>query len=331
MKRNPVIFFAAFIFVIFSCYRDIDMEKHRPEPDLVLYGVISADTAVMISISRTKFFTDTSRYETVNDAEISLTVNGHFQENMRWSADKSFYGGGVYLSDYMPQTGDAVRIEARTGYGDVWVEETVPAKVQLENVTCSYKLIYDSKRYIHDDDGNIIEVPDWEITYRITFTDNADIPNFYSIRIENPSPWNAIGNLNYNSEPVFIEQESVVDDLFGANTITGQGGRAFTDKLFNGQCYTLAVNETHLSSNYGDIPPALLYRRIILYSITESYYNYLKSMQMAFDVENSTNLSTFGFAEPVRIFSNIQGGAGIIATSNFDSFSIDLAETLPDY
>ena len=105
------------------------MEKYRPEPDLVLNGVISADTFVMLTISRTKFFTDTSRYEIVNDANVSLSVNGTFRELMQWTTDESFYGGGVYLSGYRPRTGDIVKIEASTKYGEAWVEETIPTIV----------------------------------------------------------------------------------------------------------------------------------------------------------------------------------------------------------
>ena len=177
MKRNLLIIFAALPLVLFSCYRDIDMEKYLPEPELVLNGIISADTTVMLSISRTKFFTDTSRYGIVTDADVSLSVNGEFREQMRWTADASFYGGGIYLSGYRPQTGDVVRIEAATKYGEAWVEEKIPAKVVIEDVAFFHKLIYDHKGFSIDKDGNLVEIPKMEITYRITFTDDAALTN----------------------------------------------------------------------------------------------------------------------------------------------------------
>ena len=331
MKRNLLIILAALMPVLFSCYKDIDMEKYRPEPDLVLNGVISADTTVMISISRTKFFTDTGRYEIVSDADVSLSINGIFREYMRWTADESFYGGGVYLSDYKPKTGDIVRIDVTTpSYGEAWVEETMPAKVQIEDIAFSHRLIYDHKTQGPDENDNWVEIPTMEITYRITFTDNAATTNYYMIRIENSTHWGT-GNFDYSSDPVFVEQVSVVDGLFGDNTIMGQGGRSFTDNLFNGQCYTLAVREAHPSSSpYYNYGPALG-RRISLYAITESYFNYLTSMQRAADAANSTNLSTFGFTEPVRIFTNINGGVGIMATSHYDAVTIDLKDILTDY
>ena len=330
MKRKLYIIFAILTPVLFSCYRDIDLGKYRPDPDLVLNGVISADTVVMLSISRTKFFTDTSRYEIISNADVTLSVNGLFRETMRWTADDSFYGGGIYLSAYKPQAGDVVRIEATTIYGEAWVEETIPAKVLIEDISFSHRLIYEGKNYGMDENGNWFEIPTMEITYRITFSDDTTTTNYYLIRIENPAYWGT-GNFDYSSDPVFVEQVSVVDGMFGDTKIMGQGGRSFTDHLFNGQRYTLAVKEAHPSSSpYYDYAPAMG-RRVFLYAITGSYYYYLTSMQMASDAANSTNLSTFGFAEPVHIFTNIQGGAGIMATSQYDAVTIDLKEILTDY
>ena len=329
MKRNFIIL-ALLTLVLSSCYKDINMDKYRPDPDLVLNGVVSADTFVMLSISRTKFFTDTSRYEVINDAEVSLFVNGLFREYMQWTVDSSFYGGGIYVSDYKPQTGDIVKIEAITKYGNAWVEDPVPAKVRIEDVAFSHRLIFDGKGFGLDKDGNIIEIPTMEITYRITFTDDAAKMNYYLIRIDNPAHY-GLGNLDYSSEPVFVEQVSIVDGLFGDNNIQGQGGRAFSDHLLNGERYTLTVKESQSSSApYYDYAPALG-RRLVLYAITESYYHYLMSMQKSADADNSTNLSTFGFSEPVRIFSNIQGGVGILATSQHDVMAVDLKDILTDY
>ena len=331
MKRKSLIILAALTTVLFSCYKDIDLDKNRSEPDLVLNGVISADTVVMLSVSRTKFFTDTSRYEIISDANVSLSVNGVFRENMQWTTNESFYGGGIYLSDYRPQTGDIVRIHTTTQYGEAWVEETIPTKVLIEDISFSRKLIYEGKGFGVDEHGDWVEIPTIEIIYRITFTDNAAITNYYLIRIENPVGGNQnLGNLDYSSDPVFVEQVSVIDGLFGDNTITGQGGRSFTDHLFNGQRYSIVVKEAHSSgSPYYELN-SLLGRQVFLYAITESYYNYLTTMERSADAVNNTNLSTFGFAEPVRIHTNIQGGVGFVAASQYDTLTIDLKDILTD-
>ncbi len=256
-------------------------------------------------------------------------MNGVFHEQMQWMEDESFYGGGIYTSGYKPQTGDLIRIEATTAFGEAWVEETIPPKVYIDNVECSYKKIYDHKSYSVDENGNLVEMPTLEISYHITFTDKVETADYYFIRIDNPEPpFEDVGNLDYSAEPVFVEQISVIDGLFGDKTIQGQGGRSFTDRMINGQHYTLVVKEIRSATNHYYAPH--WHRRIILYAITESYYHYLTSMQTSADAANSTNLSTFGFTEPVRIFSNIHGGVGIMATSQHDIVPVNLLDILED-
>lgn len=70
------------------------------------------------------------------------------------------------------------------------------------------------------------------------------------------------------------------------------------------------VNQTEESSE--ETPPLL--RRFCLYSLTESYYLYLRSM---IALEGSTfegDLANMGLTSPVRVYSNIGGGGtGIVA------------------
>jgi hypothetical protein len=332
MKRHiPVsTIFALFALCLSSCYRDIDMESYRPEPALVLQAVASSDTVVTASIGRTKFFTDTGRYEMVADADVELYVNGVFREKMWWTENKDFYGGGVYRSSVKSKSGDRIKIKAITKYGEVWAEETVPAKVEIKSVNVSYREIYDQKGFGVDDEGHFVEVPDIEITYRITFEDDPAIANFYLIRIED-DVHGIMGNPDYSSDPVFVEQVNVISGLFGGKTINGQGGRSFSDKMINGKRYTLVVVESQSKSIYDSgLIFGALNRKITLYAIPESYYHYMTSMQTAADASDMASLSTLGFAEPVRIYSNVHGGVGILATSQTDTIRIDLKNILTE-
>ena len=45
-------------FSLTACYKDIDLEKYRPEPTLVLNSILSPDTVVRVQVARTVFFTD---------------------------------------------------------------------------------------------------------------------------------------------------------------------------------------------------------------------------------------------------------------------------------
>ena len=139
----------------------------------------------------------------------------------------------------------------------------------------------------------------------------------------------SLGTLDYASDPIFLADESAINTSLGGQTLPGQGGRTFTDKSINGQSYTLTVTESGSSYlyDYGTV----LNRKISLYSLSKSYYQYLTSILKTNEDNAMQKLSDFGLAEPIRIFSNIQGGTGIIGASQNDSKTIDLRKILPDH
>ncbi len=52
MERKLFLIIVSLPVILFSCYQDIDMEKYRPEPDLVLNGVIAADIFLSDALAR---------------------------------------------------------------------------------------------------------------------------------------------------------------------------------------------------------------------------------------------------------------------------------------
>ena len=53
-------------------------------------------------------------------------------------------------------------------------------------------------------------------------------------------------------------------------------------------------------------------RRILLYSLSESYYRYLVALEKIYGGSVSGSLSDIGLAEPVKVYSNVCGGVGIL-------------------
>jgi hypothetical protein len=54
-------------------------------------------------------------------------------------------------------------------------------------------------------------------------------------------------------------------------------------------------------------------RVITIFSITESYYEYVIGLMANSDITWHGNMTEKGLVQPVKIFSNIQGGTGIFA------------------
>ena len=89
-------------------------------------------------------------------------------------------------------------------------------------------------------------------------------------------------------------------------------GIAFTDELFDGQSYSFNLP-------WGGTITALtdktLYRKqyvVFLYSVSESYYNYMRMLNQLNEGNFTGNLADIGLAEPIRVYSNVEGGTGIL-------------------
>ena len=329
MKNLSVkIFFLIVIIGFNSCYQDLDFERYRSDPTVVLNAVVSPDTVIMANVCLTTFFTDTALLKVVKDAEVKLYVNGVYSEELKWEANNKSKFGGTYISSVTPKESDKIKIEVKSSYGNVWAEDVVPPKIYIEKVEISGRKIEDPKSIIVEPGGNVSKGENFEVRYSITLKDIPNDSNYYCIRIENCNPYQPLGVLDYSDDPVFIEQTSTTNGSFSGE-IDGQGGRTFSDKLFDGKDYTLTIKETGNSMfyTYGEI----LNRKILLYSLSKSYYNYLTSLLNVNENSIEYYLSEYGLYEPVKTFSNIQGGIGIVACSQVDIKLIELRKIFPEY
>jgi hypothetical protein len=132
---------------------------------------------------------------------------------------------------------------------------------------------------------------------------------------------------DYSADPLFTSHLSALDKVLGYDWLSGEYGRAFPDDLINGKEYTIKLKPAY-EYGYGynellpdSIPPT--YYRVNLYTITEEYYHYIKTLIEIKDGGNvGSDLSGLGLAEPVRVFSNIKGGVGMLGAAARDSITV---------
>ena len=108
-----------------SCYSRIDFEGLLPEPVPVINAVASPGNVVRASISRTYSVEENTADLYIRDADVTLTVNGSYTEQMTKVEFDTLinYGGEpwhvvTYVSTYRPQVGDRIEISASTPYGE---------------------------------------------------------------------------------------------------------------------------------------------------------------------------------------------------------------------
>lgn len=317
--RNLLIIFAGSA-ILSGCYRDINLEKYRQESTMVLNCIASPDTVVMASVSHTVFFTDHRMEDPIIvDADVRLTVNGKFVQVMDYDAVNK-----LYVSGFRPKVGDEIEIEAVSTFGNVSGKEVVPDAIPIRNVSLSCRTFDDPDLIIANPNGSVYG-KSYEVTYHITFTDDASKRNYYCIRIENANGI-AAETIDYSHDEVFIAQQVIIDGVTTDTGIYGNEGQTFTDDLFNGETYTLKIVEKGplFANTESNSRP----RRIILYSLSYAYYQYLTGILNGDENSASGSLVNLGFSEPSAHYSNITGGTGIVGAVQGETCLVDLKNVI---
>lgn len=323
--------FLGVLLSITSCMKEIDLEDLRPDPKLVLNGVASQGEPLKASLSRTWFYTEDYPNVSISDAKVNLYVNDRLFEEMTWNVEEfEYYAIGNYISSYTPVSGDKVRIEAeRDGFKKIVAEETVPDKPallsfvaeQVESHKPYSSSISNLFKVTFKDDPNVLNcyLINFEIgrSYPEYDYENPDNPPVYSKEYYWDQAW-----VDYADEPLFGNNISILDRVMGNDWLSGRNGRPFSDELINGKEYTIRLEgDSYSWTNLPDDAP-LDSARVYLYSISEPYYKYMSALLTLYEGSLNSDLASAGLAEPVRVFSNIEGGVGIFGAVCVDSLTV---------
>lgn len=302
-----------------SCYQELNFANSHT-PTLVLNAIAHADSTVKASVTRTVNFTDSRQgFPVVDDADVALYVNGEFIETMQWKANADHNEDGLYHSTYRPKTGDVIKITAIHQSGQIWAEDKIPELVVIDSLDVTLNVIDNPGMTTSTGEPTKNHV----YTYKIWFKDLPEQDNYYCIRIDdgNGNTHN-LGVLDYSKEPVFANQSSIIDGVSDQHNIYGQGGRTFSDDMFQDKQYCLTIQESE-TAYYYQYAKALP-RRIMLYSVSESYYKYLTGVINAAEQTTTNKLIDFGFIEPTIQYSNVHHGTGILGCFQLHYKTTDL-------
>ena len=288
-----------------SCYRRIDLDEYRTTPRMVINCAVSPDTVVMASITRTWFYPEKNPYVELPHARVELYLNDRYIETLVRKPVANPANPNrpdtLFCSNTVPAEGDRVRLVASTPeYGTATAEDLIPKKVTIR----------DMKHTVKKGSGMFQgEFSDFlEVNYEVTFDEFPEKGNYYLAKITKPrtSPYDDLDlNLDY-TDPVFREQDAILDAGLAFSGLEQRGGALFTDQSINGQTYTLQLKETMRTLDESES------RILSLYSLSESYFFYLLSLQKIAGSTLEGGLGDIGLAEPLRVYSNVEGGAGIV-------------------
>lgn len=249
-----------------------------------------------------------------------------YWKSSRWFGEDR--GGWVtdtlYISNTVPQPGQTVKIVASTPeYGTASAEDKIPSKTEIKGLRIiPRKEATGNGGTLVDGDGNISYIEENDVLiYQITFQDTPGKSNYYSLQIWGDDDHLGV-LLDFSVDPVFTQQQGILDEVFGSSMVNWRG-RVFSDELFDGKEYTLQVKEQLRSDT-----KYYTKRHIRLYSLSEPYYQYLLSLQNIKNEGIMGGLTNVGLAEPVRIYSNVEGGTGIAGGCQWFESLVDIKDLI---
>jgi hypothetical protein len=285
-----------------GCARDIDFDGKEPAPKMVVNAVINAQSDTnLIKISESVFDFSGQKPGIVESPEIRLNINGK-ECNQLW-LDTLIGVHAYYKFASNLNGGDKIEFSAHTPkHGTVTGHDIVPYNtVEIKNIDHSW--------FFRDGTGYL--------RLYVTLKDNPLERHFYRIVVKtkgdivHPSIQEPIND--WSLEQVFIDDEM----LFHNPTETEEDGkspnffRIFTDDMIQGKEYTLNIYiEGFNEANSPWLDYVRQWVKVEIHTLSEKLYQNLHSQELFIGPSGDV------FSEPVKIYTNMQGGYGILGGYN---------------
>lgn len=295
MKK--LLFTIAFAMVAFTgCEKAVDVDVPFESPKLVLNGFMNPDSSFSVHVSKSQFVLDEAELKNIPDATVRIYEGDRLLGEMVHQAD-----GFYKLTDIFPESGKTYTIQGeKAGFAAVNAKEKVLSPVTLSD--------------LKSDTIRMGEYGEIKVGHEFTLHDPADEKNYYLIGLmEKGLRKNYYGPYNGTDEPEWEWQPyshqlrtDSADPLLEDFCVGYSGcGLLLTDDFIDGKTHRLKLIST--TFNY---QPDEEYQKDVsfvmtVYQIPESYYRYFKTL------EQNENVRDNPFAEPAKVYSNIEGGYGI--------------------
>ena len=294
MKYNKYIFILFAALSLSSCEKEIVVKVPPYSSKLVVNSINRVGEPAAFQVSRSVGMAEYNYNKnlTLTNAKVLLYGDGTLVDSVTYDG-----ASGTYQGHHTTVAGVTYKaVVAAPGYNDVSALSVAPSMVEMKNVTRI-------KQARLNGDGEMQD----EI--RITFDDPAAAGDYYilSFKMVNTATDTpvALGCINTTEAAI----ESIYDESIDNTTCLSEGDIFFRDELFNGKSREMRffILSSHLEKLSPDIK---LY--IVLQHVPESYFRHRKTYLYA--SENSGN----PFAEPSRVYTNVQDGYGVFCVLNAD-------------
>ncbi|MFN8398148.1 MAG: DUF4249 domain-containing protein [Bacteroidia bacterium] len=269
-----------------GCEQVVELEWPDQDPQLVINCLMEADSAIIAYANRSQGIQDTGEVKPVTDALMILRENGAIVDTMRHDS------GGMYIS---PRGVIAVAGRSYTIEGSVAGLPSSTGTFTLPLAPTILNIAYRDSAYFEF--GSYYD----ELSFDID--DPAGVADYYSFT------GRAVGYEVIDTDTVLYEYDFyfVTSDPVLSSDLLSQGNMC-EDQSFDGTHRRFRLK---VGSDWHDVTPLMT---ISIAHCSESYFRYSQTLSAYFDASFNP------FAEPVRVYSNMTPGMGVIGGKTKVSF-----------
>ncbi|MFN0274292.1 MAG: DUF4249 domain-containing protein [Chitinophagales bacterium] len=309
-----ILFLTFYLFVLSSCEKVIYFDIETQNDKLVVNSFIGPESGAIADVSLSLAPLDNNYPEYITGATVELYKNNVFLDVysydgflQKYTIDKTLLSAGE---------GDVFKLIASVpGKEPVTAETTIPQKIDITEIRVvdtvklqAYDVYYDSLGYpIYSD-----SIPYYKI--EIEFTD-PDAKNYYSLQARYEDIISSGSICFSTNDPVYtvgneFDFDAQNEDYF----FTVCENSLFSDVTFNGTTKTFTLYAILIDGIFFDDAKYIFTLR----HVGEDYYKYFNSVNLQQNSEGDP------FAQPVTVFSNIEGGFGVFASYNESVVEVEL-------
>ena len=305
-KNIKNIFLVLCLFATFqSCESDVDFKGGESIPKMVVNSIINVENKKQVlKLSESMFAFANQESQPIENVTLQLKVDG---DEIPMTLEETTGQYRYYSFPANLNSGDKVEITCKSPkHNAVYGMDYVPEPADINAIKTEWFTgKADNKSYLRT---------------LITIKDKPGEKNYYRIVIRGKTFYEMNGDSNQSLDwvqyDVHVEQEPLFNHI--PNTPwdeTSHKYRIFPDELIDGQEYTLNVYVQEDKEDFWGANPQT-FIKVEIHTLSENLYRYLRSVELAGSDDN--------FTEPVKIFSNIGGGYGILGIYNISDKILEI-------
>ena len=298
---------------ISSCQKVIEFNGEITQPIVTVNSLLTPDSVVSAQVSLSRFFlSNDTVYSMIDNAQTILFVNGALKETL------SYKNNGVYVGTYKPVSGDSlsllIKIPGKNDVTSATSVKSTPVISSIDTNTVStgkktpilYNRIIDATHMELDTIGYGYE---HKMICALHFTDDGIARNYYRLVVTTKTTIGTKKTYSYSFNFDDIVSGNTNNSIGPPTSLVSNKYNIFNNELFLGKPYALHFSVLYNKNSF--LPaytknPNTQEISINLQKVSRSYYLYLQTRA-------GIKTNTF-FAEPVQVYTNIDGGIGIMGS-----------------